>query len=88
MSSTLDRSAVQASLNVWQMAQRQLDDVAELIGLDSSIHAYLREPKRISARLGAGRAWTMGRFECSKAIACSTTCRADQPRAASASIPM
>ena len=47
MSSTLDRSAVQASLNVWQMAQRQLDNIAEIIGLDSSIHGYLREPKRI-----------------------------------------
>src|SRR5579872_5641448 len=47
MSSTLDRSAVQASLNVWQMAQRQLDDIAKIIGLDSSIHGYLREPKRV-----------------------------------------
>jgi glutamate dehydrogenase (NAD(P)+) len=47
MSSTLDRSAVQASLNVWQMAQRQLDNIAEIIGLDSSIHGYLREPKRV-----------------------------------------
>lgn len=47
MSSTLDRSAVQASLNVWQMAQRQLDDIAEIVGLDASIHGYLREPKRI-----------------------------------------
>ncbi|MBC5805309.1 MAG: glutamate dehydrogenase [Candidatus Eremiobacter antarcticus] len=46
MSSTLDRSAVQSSLNVWQMAQRQLDDIASIIGLDASIHAYLREPKR------------------------------------------
>lgn len=47
MSSTLDRSAVQASLNVWQMAQRQLDNIAEIIGLDPSIHGYLREPKRV-----------------------------------------
>jgi glutamate dehydrogenase (NAD(P)+) len=47
MSIAFDRSAVQASLNVWQMAQRQLDDIAEIIGLDSSIHAYLREPKRV-----------------------------------------
>ncbi|HXW51350.1 MAG TPA: Glu/Leu/Phe/Val dehydrogenase [Candidatus Acidoferrales bacterium] len=47
MSSTLDRSAVQASLNVWQMAQRQLDDIAQIIGLDASIHGYLREPKRV-----------------------------------------
>jgi glutamate dehydrogenase (NAD(P)+) len=47
MSSTLDRSAVQAPLNVWQMAQQQLDDIAEIIGLDSSIHSYLREPKRV-----------------------------------------
>ena len=47
MSSTLDRSAVQSSQNVWQMAQAQLDDVAQLIGLDESIHAYLRVPKRV-----------------------------------------
>jgi glutamate dehydrogenase (NAD(P)+) len=47
MSSALDRSAAQASRNVWEMAQAQLDDVATLIGLDSGIHAYLRVPKRI-----------------------------------------
>jgi glutamate dehydrogenase (NAD(P)+) len=47
MSSTLDRSAVQSTQNVWQMAQRQLDDIAKIIGLDASIHGYLREPKRI-----------------------------------------
>jgi len=49
MSSTLDRSAVQSQQNVWQMAQRQLDEVASLIGLDENIHAYLREPKRVLA---------------------------------------
>ncbi len=43
----LDLSAVQASENVWKMAQRQLDDVAGLIGLNDSIHGYLREPKRV-----------------------------------------
>ena len=47
MSSTLDRSATQSQANVWQMAQRQLDEVATLIGLDENIHAYLREAKRI-----------------------------------------
>ena len=47
MSSTLDRSAVQSQQNVWQMAQRQLDEVAALMGLDENLHAYLREPKRI-----------------------------------------
>jgi glutamate dehydrogenase (NAD(P)+) len=47
MSSTLDRSAAQSEKNVWQMAQAQLDDVAQLIGLDASIHAYLRVPKRV-----------------------------------------
>jgi len=47
MSSTLDRSAVQSQQNVWQMAQRQLDEVAALIGLDENLHAYLREAKRI-----------------------------------------
>lgn len=43
----LDLSAVQASENVWQMAQRQLDGAAQIIGLNDSIHGYLREPKRI-----------------------------------------
>ena len=47
MSSTLDRSAIQSEKNVWQMAQAQLDDVAKLIGLDASVHAYLRVPKRV-----------------------------------------
>jgi glutamate dehydrogenase (NAD(P)+) len=47
MATTLDRSAAQSSLNVWQMAQRQLDDIAKIIGLDDSIHGYLREPKRV-----------------------------------------
>ena len=47
MSPTLDRSAAQSQKNVWQMAQAQLDDVAELIGLDASVHAYLRVPKRV-----------------------------------------
>ena len=44
---TLDVSAAQASQNVWQMAQEQLDDVARFIGLNESIHGYLREPKRV-----------------------------------------
>ena len=47
MSSTLDRSATQSQANVWHMAQRQLDEVASLIGLDENLHAYLREAKRI-----------------------------------------
>jgi len=44
---TLDMSAVQAEQNVWAMAQEQLDDVARLIGLNESIHGFLREPKRV-----------------------------------------
>jgi glutamate dehydrogenase (NAD(P)+) len=44
---TLDISAVQAGQNVWEMAQQQLDGVARLIGLNESIHGYLREPKRV-----------------------------------------
>ena len=44
---TVDTSAVQAQQNVWEMAQSQLDDVARFIGLNESIHAYLREPKRV-----------------------------------------
>lgn len=47
MTTTLDRSAVQSSQNVWQMAQGQLDDVARVIGLNENVHAYIREPKRI-----------------------------------------
>ncbi|HXN09590.1 MAG TPA: Glu/Leu/Phe/Val dehydrogenase [Candidatus Acidoferrales bacterium] len=47
MAITLDRSAAQSTQNVWQMAQSQLDDIAKIIGLDESIHGYLREPKRV-----------------------------------------
>ncbi|MBV9102680.1 MAG: Glu/Leu/Phe/Val dehydrogenase [Candidatus Eremiobacteraeota bacterium] len=47
MATMLDRSAVQSSQNVWEMAQQQLDDVAALIHLNPSVHAYLREPKRV-----------------------------------------
>jgi glutamate dehydrogenase (NAD(P)+) len=42
-----DLSAVAARENVWEMAQRQLDEVALLIGLNESIHGYLRQPKRV-----------------------------------------
>ena len=42
-----DLSAIQAGDNVWEMAQRQLDEVARLIGLNESIHGYLRVPKRV-----------------------------------------
>ena len=42
-----DLSAVAAGENVWEMAQRQLDEVALLIGLNESIHSYLRQPKRV-----------------------------------------
>ncbi|MDQ2817711.1 MAG: Glu/Leu/Phe/Val dehydrogenase [Candidatus Eremiobacteraeota bacterium] len=47
MATVIDRSAKQSTDNVWEMAQRQLDDVAELIGLQPAIHAYLRVPKRV-----------------------------------------
>jgi glutamate dehydrogenase (NAD(P)+) len=47
MASIIDRSAAQSALNVWHMAQRQLDEAAKLIGLDASIHGYLRVPKRV-----------------------------------------
>jgi glutamate dehydrogenase (NAD(P)+) len=43
----LDISAAQAQHNVWEMAQQQLDDVAQVIGLNESLHGYLREPKRV-----------------------------------------
>ncbi len=43
----LDRSIAQSGLNVWQMAQSQLDDVAQLIGLQPSVHGFMREPKRV-----------------------------------------
>src|SRR5579864_8300412 len=42
-----DLSAVQSRDNVWEMAQRQLDEVGRLIGLNESIHGYLRQPKRV-----------------------------------------
>jgi glutamate dehydrogenase (NAD(P)+) len=42
-----DLSAVQARENVWEMAKRQLDEVASLIGLNESIHGFLRQPKRV-----------------------------------------
>ncbi|MBV8689560.1 MAG: Glu/Leu/Phe/Val dehydrogenase [Candidatus Eremiobacteraeota bacterium] len=44
---TIDRSAAPSTENVWKMAQRQLDEVASLIGLDASVHEYLRYPKRV-----------------------------------------
>jgi len=47
VASTLDRSAAQSRVNVWKMAQEQLDDVARLIRLDDAVHAYLREAKRV-----------------------------------------
>jgi glutamate dehydrogenase (NAD(P)+) len=42
-----DLSATQARENVWEMARQQLDEVAQLIGLNESIHGYLRQPKRV-----------------------------------------
>ena len=47
MARVLDESAVQSSDNVWTMAQSQLDEVAKLIGLDDSVHKFIRYPKRI-----------------------------------------
>ncbi len=44
---TQDLSAVQSQINVWDMAQRQLDEVSQLIGLNKSLHGYLRQPKRV-----------------------------------------
>jgi glutamate dehydrogenase (NAD(P)+) len=42
-----DISAVQSQENVWEMAQQQLDEVSQLIGLNESLHGYLRYPKRV-----------------------------------------
>jgi glutamate dehydrogenase (NAD(P)+) len=47
MAMARDLSSVQAPDNVWAMAQQQLDEVAQLIGLNDSIHGYLRQPKRV-----------------------------------------
>ncbi|HTZ53793.1 MAG TPA: Glu/Leu/Phe/Val dehydrogenase [Candidatus Acidoferrum sp.] len=47
MSLSVDRSAAAAPDNVWEMAQRQLDEVARLIGLSDAIHQFLRVPKRV-----------------------------------------
>src|SRR5580693_4740566 len=44
---TQDLSAVHASINDKDMAQRQLDEVSKLIGLNESLHGYLRQPKRV-----------------------------------------
>jgi glutamate dehydrogenase/leucine dehydrogenase len=38
--------AAHASTNPWEMAQRQLDDVAARMNLDPAVHACLRHPKR------------------------------------------
>jgi len=43
----IDLSAAQGTENVWDMAQRQLDEVGGLIGLNDSLHGYLRWPKRV-----------------------------------------
>ena len=43
----MDLSAVASSDNVWAMARQQLDEAARLIGLNDSIHGYLRQPKRV-----------------------------------------
>src|SRR5579862_6589301 len=42
-----DLSAIQSQDNVWEMAQHQLDEVALLIGLNESIHGFLRHQKRV-----------------------------------------
>ena len=34
------------SLNLFEMAQAQLDEVASILNLESGIHAILREPMR------------------------------------------
>ncbi len=47
MTTSIDRSALQAPQNVWDMAQQQLDEVAHLIGLTEGIHLFLRQPKRV-----------------------------------------
>jgi glutamate dehydrogenase (NAD(P)+) len=47
MTTSIDRSALQAPQNVWEMAQQQLDEVARLIGLTEGIHLFLRQPKRV-----------------------------------------
>ena len=44
---SIDRSAAQATENVWEMAQQQLDEVAQLTALSEDIHLYLRQPKRV-----------------------------------------
>lgn len=38
--------AAHASTNPWEMAQRQLDEVAARMNLDPAVHACLRHPKR------------------------------------------
>jgi len=52
--------AVAEELNPFKIAQRQLDEAAEILGLDPAIHAMLREPMRelhvlIPVRMDDGR---------------------------------
>jgi len=47
MAQLIDRSVARSGLNVWEMAQSQLDGVAKLIGLQPSVHGFMREPKRV-----------------------------------------
>ena len=54
-----DRGAAVESLNPWTAALAYLDEAAQLMGLDPSIHAVLREPKRslivsVPVRLDSG----------------------------------
>ena len=60
----IDLSAAQGTENVWEMAQRQLDEVGGLIGLNDSMHGYLRWPKRV-LEVTCRFAWTTGRSACS-----------------------
>ncbi|MBW3583368.1 MAG: Glu/Leu/Phe/Val dehydrogenase [Euryarchaeota archaeon] len=56
-------------LNPFRIAQRQLDDAAKLMGLEPSVHEYLREPQRlitvrIPVRMDDGTTKTFTGFRC------------------------
>jgi glutamate dehydrogenase (NAD(P)+) len=60
---------VNEELNPFKIAQSQLDQAAEIIGLDPSVHEYLREPQRlltvrIPVKMDDGTTKTFTGFRC------------------------
>ena len=53
MAQVVDRSAAQSTLNVWQMAQSQLDDVAKIIAKMGNASLRTKIPVRLLMRRAA-----------------------------------